>query len=39
MERLRDILDAIAEINTFTQGMVFDTFRNDAKTIRAVERK
>ena len=36
-ERLRDILDAIAEIKTFTQGMDFDAFRNDPKTLRAVE--
>jgi uncharacterized protein with HEPN domain len=36
-ERIRDILDAIAEIETFTQGMTFDAFRNDPKTIRAVE--
>ena len=36
-ERLRDILDAIAEIKAFTQGIAFDAFRSDTKTIRAVE--
>jgi uncharacterized protein with HEPN domain len=36
-ERIRDILDAMSEIETFTHGMAFDAFRNDAKTIRAVE--
>ena len=37
IERIRDILDAMAEIETFTQGMDFDAFRNDPKTLRAVE--
>ena len=37
IERIRDILDAIAEIETFTQGMDFDALRNDPKTLRAVE--
>jgi len=36
-ERIQDILDAIAEIQTFTRGMDFDTFRADAKTLKAVE--
>lgn len=36
-ERIWDILDAIAEIRTFTHGMAYDTFRQDPKTIRAVE--
>jgi uncharacterized protein with HEPN domain len=34
---IRDILEAIAEIQKFTQGMDFDTFREDDKAIRAVE--
>ena len=36
-ERVEDILDAIAEIQAFTQGMDFDAFRADAKTLKAVE--
>lgn len=36
-DRIRDILDAIAEIQQFTNEMDFDTFREDDKTIRAVE--
>jgi uncharacterized protein with HEPN domain len=36
-ERVQDILDAIAEIQAFTHGMDFDTFRADAKTVKAVE--
>ena len=36
-ERIRDILDAMSEIETFTHSMAFDAFRNDTKTIRAVE--
>jgi uncharacterized protein with HEPN domain len=36
-ERIRDILDAVAEITAFTQGIAYDAFRNDAKTVRAVE--
>ena len=36
-ERVRDILDAIAEIQTFTRGMDFDAFCADAKTLKAVE--
>lgn len=37
LERLQDILDAIAEIQVFTQGMDFAEFQNDLKTIKAVE--
>jgi uncharacterized protein with HEPN domain len=36
-ERVQDILDAIAEIQGFTNGLDFVTFRDDLKTIRAVE--
>jgi uncharacterized protein with HEPN domain len=36
-DRIRDILDAIAEIQEFTSGMNFEGFRGDDKTIRAVE--
>ena len=36
-ERVQDILDSIAEIQAFTRGMDFDSFRADAKTLRAVE--
>jgi uncharacterized protein with HEPN domain len=36
---LRDIAEAIAMIETFTAGMDFDGFRQDPKTIAAVERK
>jgi uncharacterized protein with HEPN domain len=36
-DRIRDILDAIEEIQQFTQGMNLDSFRNDDKSIRAVE--
>ncbi|GAB4427728.1 MAG: DUF86 domain-containing protein [Anaerolineales bacterium] len=36
-DRVRDILDAIAEIQKFTDGMDFETFKRDDKTIRAVE--
>jgi uncharacterized protein with HEPN domain len=31
------MLDAVAEIKAFTQGIAFDAFRYDAKTMRAVE--
>ena len=34
---LRDILDAIAEIQKFTYGMEYASFREDDKSIRAVE--
>ena len=36
-ERIQDILEAIAEIQAFTQSMDFDGFRQDQKTVRAVE--
>ncbi|MDP1624341.1 MAG: DUF86 domain-containing protein, partial [bacterium] len=36
-DRIRDILDAIAETQKFTQGMDFATFKEDDKSIRAVE--
>ena len=36
-DRIRDILDAIAEIQKFTRGMDFETFKVDDKSIRAVE--
>jgi uncharacterized protein with HEPN domain len=36
---LKDIQDAIGQINAFTDGMELDVFRTDAKTIAAVERK
>jgi uncharacterized protein with HEPN domain len=35
-ERIEDILDAIAEIQTFTQSMNFDLFRDDPRTLKAV---
>jgi len=36
-DRIRDILDAIAEIQKFTRGMDYATFKDDDKSIRAVE--
>ena len=36
---LRDIADAIDSIQQFTEGMDFEAFRQDLKTIAAVERK
>ena len=36
-ERVRYILQAIEEIRRFTNGMDFEAFQNDDKTIRAVE--
>lgn len=36
-EHIRDILDAIAEIQGFTRDMDFENFRDDTRTIRAVE--
>lgn len=36
---LRDIVDAVGMIETFTAGMDFEAFREDPKTIAAVERK
>lgn len=34
--RVNDILDAIAEIQEFTNSMTFEEFQNDRKTVRAV---
>jgi uncharacterized protein with HEPN domain len=36
-DRIRDILTAIAEIQAFTRGMDYETFKSDDKSIRAVE--
>lgn len=36
-ERIRDILDAIKEIQEFTRDLDFEAFRKDEKSIRAVE--
>lgn len=36
---LRDIADAVEMIEAFTSGMDFESFREDPKTIAAVERK
>lgn len=36
-DRVRDILDAIAEIQRFTRGMDFGSFQSDDRTVRAVE--
>ena len=36
-DRVRDILEAIAEIQEFTRDMDFETFKDDDKSIRAVE--
>ena len=36
-DRIQDILDAIDEIQTFTQDMDYSTFQYDVKTIKAVE--
>jgi uncharacterized protein with HEPN domain len=36
-DRIRDILDAIAEIQRFTRNMDYETFKKDDKCIRAVE--
>ena len=36
-DRIRDILDAITEIQKFTHGMDYETFKTDDKSIRAVE--
>jgi uncharacterized protein with HEPN domain len=35
--RIRDILDAIAEIQKFTRGMSYEDFKEDSKAVRAVE--
>ncbi len=36
-DRIRDILDAIAEIQKFTKDMNYETFKIDDKSVRAVE--
>jgi len=36
---LRDIVDAIGTIETFTSGMNFEEFREDPKTVAAAERQ
>ena len=36
---LLDIFDSIKMIEEFTRGMTFESFREDAKTVAAVERK
>ena len=36
-ERVQDILEALAEIQSFTRGMDFDSFSQDARTQKAVE--
>ena len=36
-ESVQDILDAIAEIKAFTEDMDLKAFRQDQKTVRAVE--
>jgi uncharacterized protein with HEPN domain len=36
-ERVKDILDAIQEIQTFVTDVDFAVFQNDQKTMRAVE--
>jgi uncharacterized protein with HEPN domain len=36
---LHDIADAIGMSEQFTEGMDFETFRGDPKTVAAVERK
>lgn len=36
-EWIQDILDAIAEIQNFTRGMDFETFKDDDRSVRAVE--
>ena len=36
---LRDIVDAVVMIEQFTVGLEFDAFREDPKTVAAVERK
>jgi len=35
---IQDILEAIADIETFTQGLTFENFQRDRKTIYAVIR-
>nr|MDO8098476.1 DUF86 domain-containing protein [Candidatus Njordarchaeota archaeon] len=35
---LKDILDAISEVESFTKGLSYDHFRDDRKTVNAVVR-
>ena len=35
--RIQDMLDAVAEIQSFTAELDFEGFRSDAKTMRAVQ--
>lgn len=37
-DRVRDILDAIAETQYFIKGMKLDEFKADARTVKMVER-
>jgi uncharacterized protein with HEPN domain len=37
LERIEDILQAISEIQDFTEHMNLENFQNDRKTMRAVE--
>jgi uncharacterized protein with HEPN domain len=39
VDALRDILDAIGMVERFTEGIDFEAFREDPKTVAAVERK
>ena len=36
-DRIRDILDSVAEIQKFTHGMDYESFKEDDRSIRAVE--
>ena len=36
-DRVQDILEALSEIQSFTEGMDYETFKTDDKSIRAVE--
>lgn len=35
--RVQDILDAISEIQKFTRGMNYETFKEDTKAVRTIE--
>jgi uncharacterized protein with HEPN domain len=39
VQPLRDILESVQMIEDFTAGLTFERFREDAKTVAAVERK